>query len=454
MIHERMIKNREIEYALSVIIPVFNAEIYISDCLESVLKQDYESCVEIICVNDGSTDGTINIIEKYASTNANIRCISKKHEGAGSARNAGLTKATGKYVSFLDADDYYEDGAVARIYSACKESNEKIIGFAFWKLLDNHEIRETKVIDFADDQKYQEEGKTVFFREWQNDYGYTNFIFERDFLTKNGIKFPAYMRYEDPVFLLNAMCVAGSFRLIPSSIYICRVGYKDSSELDRTINDILLGIRDNLVVAYENEFHNLRRLLLQRIDEEYYETIIRNLSDEVMGILLEINEVNNRFKQETELLILQDVYKGKSGEKIAERNYDREQAVIRDYRIFNNVTKCMKQAGGFSAFLEQNGIKKVCVYGAGLYGRLLVQDFILHGMEVVSVVDKCEEGDVEGIPIIRPDKEKMEYDLLIIALRDASNVEAEYRQKRAQKMISLSKLTDMMILNQFAPGEF
>lgn len=441
------------EIGLSIIIPVYNASKYIGNCLRSVVEQIRDYNVEVICVDDGSIDGSAEIIQEYININSNVRYIYKDNEGSGAARNLGVLKAVKKYVSYLDADDYYEDGAIDKIFKASL-SGEKIFGFAYWSFLDNHDIRKEKIVPFPDGWEFPTEGRIVRYSDWQNDYGYTNFIFERDFLISCGIQFPQYRRYQDPVFFLKALCTLGNFRLFSDSIYVCRIGYKSSEDVDKGILDVLFGIRDNMRIAYENRFDDLRKKLVLRLNNDFYESIYRSLSDDVMAVLLEISDINNRFDEGFEIKLLRDLYDGRARQRISEKNYKREQEIIRDYCIFNNVTKCMKQAGGFSAFLEQNGIKKVCVYGAGLYGRLLVQDFILHGMEVVSVVDKCEEGDVEGIPIMRPDKEKMEYDLLIIALRDASNVEAEYRRKRAQKMISLSKLTDMMILNQFAPGEF
>lgn len=111
-----MIKNNPI---LSVIVPVFNLEDKIGRCLESLIKQTEER-IEIIVVNDGSTDGSEKIIRKYLEKYSNINYILKENRGVGTTRNEGLKIATGKYITHLDGDDWIEEG-----YKECIEVMEK-----------------------------------------------------------------------------------------------------------------------------------------------------------------------------------------------------------------------------------------------------------------------------------------------------------------------------------------
>ena len=99
---------------ISIIIPVYNVEKYLDECINSAVNQTFDD-IEIICVNDGSTDGSLEIIEKHASKDKRIRIISQEHKGVGSARNAGLDAAKGKYIYFMDSDDYVELNALKRI---------------------------------------------------------------------------------------------------------------------------------------------------------------------------------------------------------------------------------------------------------------------------------------------------------------------------------------------------
>ena len=96
-------KNPEI----SIIIPVYNVEKYLDECLNSAANQTFEN-IEIICVNDGSTDGSLEILESHASKDKRIRIISQENKGVSSARNEGLDAARGKYIYFMDSDDYMD----------------------------------------------------------------------------------------------------------------------------------------------------------------------------------------------------------------------------------------------------------------------------------------------------------------------------------------------------------
>ena len=92
---------------VSVIIPVYNAEKYLKQCLNSICRQTLQE-IEIICVDDGSTDNSLNILQEYTNADPRIQVLTQKNQGAGAARNYGLRTARGLYLSFLDADDFFE----------------------------------------------------------------------------------------------------------------------------------------------------------------------------------------------------------------------------------------------------------------------------------------------------------------------------------------------------------
>ena len=92
---------------ISIIVPVYNVEKYLPQCLDSLVNQTYKN-LEIICVNDGSTDGSLEILKKYAEKDSRVKVVSKENEGASVARNAALDMATGTYLMFVDSDDWIE----------------------------------------------------------------------------------------------------------------------------------------------------------------------------------------------------------------------------------------------------------------------------------------------------------------------------------------------------------
>ena len=99
---------------ISIIVPIFNAEKYINKCIDSLLNQTKKE-LEIILVNDGSTDNTENIIKNYKDKR--IKYYKNKNQGIGKSRNFGITKATGKYIMFIDSDDYIEDNACELLFA-------------------------------------------------------------------------------------------------------------------------------------------------------------------------------------------------------------------------------------------------------------------------------------------------------------------------------------------------
>ena len=96
---------------VSIVIPVYNVEKYLKQCLESVVNQTLDK-IEVICINDGSTDNSLNILKEYEKKYNNIIIIDQENKGPGFARNIGMKRASGKYIYFLDSDDYIELNAM------------------------------------------------------------------------------------------------------------------------------------------------------------------------------------------------------------------------------------------------------------------------------------------------------------------------------------------------------
>lgn len=110
---------------ISIIIPVYNAEEFIEKCLDSIKNQTYKN-IEVIIINDGSTDNSENICREYCKNNENFRLISKKNGGVSSARNIGLSEAKGDYIGFVDPDDWIEKDMFENLYKLIKDYNADI----------------------------------------------------------------------------------------------------------------------------------------------------------------------------------------------------------------------------------------------------------------------------------------------------------------------------------------
>ena len=126
---------------VSVIIPIYNVEKYLKKCLESVANQTLQD-IEIICVNDGSTDGSFDILKNFSQKDPRFVIINKQNEGVSVARNVGLKKVTSPYLMFLDADDYLTPNACEALYNKIKTTKSDIVNFKGYEISDEC-IKET-----------------------------------------------------------------------------------------------------------------------------------------------------------------------------------------------------------------------------------------------------------------------------------------------------------------------
>lgn len=130
---EHIVRNREdkrMSKYISFIVPVYNVEDYLEHCIESMIHQDIPTdYYEIILVDDGSTDLSGKICERYSQDYENIKCFRKENGGAADARNYGMEKAEGKYVLFVDSDDYIRDNILGTVIRECKQQNEPQVLF-------------------------------------------------------------------------------------------------------------------------------------------------------------------------------------------------------------------------------------------------------------------------------------------------------------------------------------
>ena len=165
---------------ISVIVPIYNAEKYLAQCIESLIHQTHRD-LQILLINDGSTDSSLAIAERYAAQDSRIEIISQPNKGQAAARNIGLLHATGDWISFVDADDYLETDCYTQLipYSPSQD----IIHFGFRRVTDSHEV--------------------LFERIPRHPYRYTtpwSRLYRRKWLVDNAISFPEGMYYEDVVF--------------------------------------------------------------------------------------------------------------------------------------------------------------------------------------------------------------------------------------------------------------
>ena len=121
---------------------VYNVENYIEECLDSLINQTLKE-IEIICVDDGSTDGTLKLLYKYEEADSRVKIIQQQNQYAGVARNNGMKHAVGEYIIFLDSDDFFEKTMLEKIYNEAKRKEADLLFFCF-KVFDDEKKEKNK----------------------------------------------------------------------------------------------------------------------------------------------------------------------------------------------------------------------------------------------------------------------------------------------------------------------
>ena len=256
---------------VSVIIPVYNAENYLAKCLDSVVNQNLDE-IEIICIDDGSTDSSKEIIQTYVDRFSNFKFLCQKNMGSGIARNKGIENAEGEYIAFMDADDYYpSEKALTDLFNAAI-SNQALICGGGISLEKNGKYFHGN--ERGANNYYSEEG-FLEYKDIQCDYGYQRYIFSKKLLMDNNIIFPDYLRFQDPPFLVKAMMAAGKFYCIKEDTYCYRQGHQTINWTSRKVNDLICGIYDVWKLAEKNDLTKLNTVSISRINKEY-NSIIKN----------------------------------------------------------------------------------------------------------------------------------------------------------------------------------
>lgn len=202
----------------SVIIPAFNVEKLISQCLKSILNQGISSKeYEIIIVDDGSTDKTVKVIISILKTQKNIILLRQENQKQGTARNNALKIAKGEYIWFVDSDDYIEKNSLLKLYKIAKKKNLDLLCF------NNYIVKNDQIISITSPLKKLEYDKIYRGKDFINSKeiycGPCFCIYKREFLLKNQIWFKEKLTYEDNEFMLRVYYYANRVSHINFPLY-------------------------------------------------------------------------------------------------------------------------------------------------------------------------------------------------------------------------------------------
>lgn len=214
---------------ISIIVPVYNAEKYLSECVLSILLQTYNN-IELILVNDGSKDGSHEICLQYEQNN-HVKYLLKENGGASSARNMGLRSATGRYVMFVDADDFIDTSMVEMLYTEMLKSNAQVACCGFKKYLNENNIIEYPVLDSSN--KSTEETCQLILNELIGGRGCGSpfcKLYDLNIIRSNNIFFnESISNNEDVLFNLEYFMSISSAVFISNTPYFYRKGHESLS---------------------------------------------------------------------------------------------------------------------------------------------------------------------------------------------------------------------------------
>lgn len=205
---------------VSVIIPVYNVERYLDQCIQSVLAQTYQN-LEIILVDDGSTDRSGEICDGYAAKDKRIRCIHQPNGGLSHARNEGLRLAEGEYVYFLDSDDWIDSDSLQAMWDCAAQNGAALVFFDAVSFFDGDEAiaRQTYLRTGLYDADTGLRVFTALQEKGEFHSAVPLLCFRRSFLFENNLRFEEGIVYEDMLFTFQAFCLAERAAQIHRALY-------------------------------------------------------------------------------------------------------------------------------------------------------------------------------------------------------------------------------------------
>lgn len=200
---------------VSVIVPVYNSEKYLSRCLDSIINQTLED-IEIICINDGSSDNSLAVLENFAKHDSRIKLFNQENKGQSAARNMGIKMSQGEYISFVDSDDFIDKNFLQILYDVATKNNAQI---AACSLVRENERKRKTLIEYSKIELVQNITEK-FKKAYIPKYCFAvNKLYSKEALIKSNILFKEDFLYEDMIFMPKALFKLKKFATVNNVFY-------------------------------------------------------------------------------------------------------------------------------------------------------------------------------------------------------------------------------------------
>ena len=447
---------------VSIVVPVYNKGIYISKCMDSLINQTFKD-IEIICVNDGSTDNSLAVLESYAQNDNRIKIINQKNQGVSAARNTGIKYIQGEYTLFVDPDDYIRHDAVEILFKTAKKRNCEVLLFGRYnftentcKLFDNISHLANKIKDInIKFEDYYIDLFNISITVWDK-------LYKTSLIKENNILFPVELSCaEDVCFGFESYVNANSISLLNEHLYFYRENaynsltkasgpnliycYKAhlimknilfSSKKIKNKEEIykaLLSYDQKGVLWFWRSQYNVERNIslykyLQLFEKEYkpflkdknfcrkrYNVLKKEMSDYkyfcLKKILEPIFELEKRTFRTVIYLFGHQIFNCKTNAR--HKKEDKKMDFEKFFKVYNAQEKINKLAKKYKN-------RRIVLYGAGQFAQILFENYDLSKLNIVGICDKKfekeENKNFYGLNCIAPiDLYDYDCDLILIS---------------------------------------
>ncbi|WP_325192869.1 glycosyltransferase [Methanobrevibacter ruminantium] len=348
---------------VSIIVPVYNTEEYLEECLDCLVNQTLQN-IEIICINDASTDNSLEIVNDFSQNDERIKVMNNEtNQGPSITRNIGIKAAKGEYIVFFDSDDIIETDAYEKLYNEAKEHAQDMIIYNFKRFDDNgvewfETLQKNSNID-----EYVERTNILEHPELIWNTTSCNKFIKRDLLIKNDLRFLEKRLFEDLLFSTQVQCLTDSIGIYPEVVYKWRFRAKGNKSISQS-NENIKNLKDRIFISNEiiallkeNEKykpllpHLYKKLLkhdfiifinqLDIADDEFKETLISEIVPLIETFPMEsFDDIGELSKAKYNLLLKEDfeniiliVKYEKSTNQITNAKIKEKNAEIRQLRI-------------------------------------------------------------------------------------------------------------------------
>ncbi|AQR96992.1 glycosyltransferase [Clostridium saccharoperbutylacetonicum] len=427
---------------ISVIVPIYNTSKYLNSCIDSLVKQTLNE-FEIILINDGSTDNSIEIAENYCRNYENIRLINQKNSGQSVARNKGIKEAKGDYIYFIDSDDIIDKNLLKTCYEKIKDKNLEMVMFGYKYLceegVDEH-LNSKEIINSCIPSDKILNGKEIFVKDIyiRNTLASAcTQLYKKDFLIQNNLYFEENIFYEDVEFIPRALIACKKIMYINKPLYIYRrrVGstttflkfdgkyiYSINKVLDKTIELIikLNKIDNELFASFRKYLNHIFKILVTYLNSIEFEkdALIKDKIKIYVGNYFDtyLKVVQEELIEEDYRFFCEQITRfGKFDREICEYIEENHCKTLKRKKIINKIKNQLEHSNSIRDLtllkLKLDDINRtVGVYGISLHTECLINYYkknfgeingtiylidsfkgknneIINGIEVINIVD-------------------------------------------------------------------